>query len=174
MTGKHASGIISRGHASKLRHITSLQCFTGSGARGRKLNPTLRLRHICSYPQAASTPILASAPASGGLWGKYHRGLAAGTIVFTVQRQTGGRVDAGALERHLFATARLSTGHGVMIGRSTPHPVPLPAISPWRDCNLWWPHPQAYAAGEGTMLHALRLIQAFVLPRGQDEGRGAP
>ena len=34
---------------------------------------------------------------------------------------------------------------------ATPHPVPLPAISPRRDCHRKWPNPQADLAGEGTL-----------------------
>ena len=36
---------------------------------------------------------------------------------------------------------------------SAPHPVPLPASSPWRACNAAWPHPQADAAGERGRLN---------------------
>ncbi|MGO9461745.1 MAG: tRNA dihydrouridine(20/20a) synthase DusA, partial [Rhodomicrobium sp.] len=51
------------------------------------------------------------------------------------------------------AIAAAREAKAAMIGRSTPHPVPLPS-------------------GEGTLLHALRPIQASLLPlgEGQDEG----
>ena len=37
-----------------------------------------------------------------------------------------------------------------------PHPVPLPASSPWRACICSWLHPRADAAGEGTPPQRLR------------------
>jgi very-short-patch-repair endonuclease len=49
------------------------------------------------------------------------------------------------IEGVLAGIARIAKG-------TTPHPVPLPASSPWRACHAKMPYPQADMAGEGTML----------------------
>ncbi len=67
--------------------------------------------------------------------------------------------------------AALSLGGALNEGIS-PHPVPLPAIPPRRDCHLKRPNPQADLAGEGTLEVPLRIVQGSLLPwgEGQDEG----
>jgi len=47
-------------------------------------------------------------------------------------------------------TAKAAAMVSAHAGRNAPHPVLLPASSPWRAGTSTWPHPQADAAGEGT------------------------
>ncbi|MGO9485555.1 MAG: cysteine desulfurase family protein [Rhodomicrobium sp.] len=54
----------------------------------------------------------------------------------------------------------------------SPHPVPLPASSPWRACRSSFRIRKRMRMGEGTPEIALRVIQGSLLPwgEGQDEG----
>jgi hypothetical protein len=52
---------------------------------------------------------------------------------------------------------RANISHGAMNERLSPHPVLLPASSPWRACISTCPHPPADADGEGT----LRQLYSF-------------
>ena len=51
-----------------------------------------------------------------------------------------------------------------------PHPVPLPASSPWRACRFECPHPQADADGRGNARTA--VATALPLPWGEGWGEG--
>ena len=49
-----------------------------------------------------------------------------------------------------------------------PHPVLLPASSPWRAGISAWPHPQADAAGRRDPRIPLRTVRGFLLPSGRE------
>jgi uncharacterized protein (DUF952 family) len=53
-----------------------------------------------------------------------------------------------------------------------PHPVLLPASSPWRACHSKGPYPPADAVGEGTPEQGTAHAASSPLPEGERQGEG--
>jgi tRNA modification GTPase len=87
-------------------------------------------------------------------------------------RDTPSAVEQEGIRRALSAAADADVVIA-MSNASAPHPVLLPASSPWRACVEAWPHPRADAAGEGIPELSAAEILASPLPWGEGQGEGS-
>ena len=87
-------------------------------------------------------------------------------------RDTPSAVEREGIRRALSAAADADVVIA-MTDASTPHPVLLPASSPWRACISASPHPPADADGEGTPEQRCERSTSSPLPGGEGQGEGS-